>query len=308
MITRAASLVEIAIQAEAADGPMADALRALARSGAGGGVGYDAIFRPGIPSSGNAFATEAEVFEAIANVDLPRVGIDLVNTPNPGTAYVVTQSWDLKGGALFSIYANTDTFKLQFDEPHQLLNTQSVQNGLGVHFRRTLTPGIAYPLFPDSIPHIFAIVGGSVAFTEGTFPVIDLIGQTQVVSLLVGAVRKTGAAPFVRGDATSNAFAVNLASSGSLGQSFDNDWVAGPGGMNLAYVGCDASFLQPTVAGFFGTFNGVFRIDHASGVLYNGAADPPPTWALVPGPPTTVAEAISRIAVAVAGGAAGPIA
>jgi hypothetical protein len=272
--------VNRAIASEVGEGPTADALRALAQAAGGGGsgpggVGYDAIFRPGTPSSGNAFATEAEVFAAIATIDFPRVGIDLTATPNPGVAFVVTQDWDLRGGSIFAIYPVTDTFKLQFNEPHQLLNTQSVQIGLGVHFNRSATPGIAYPLFPTSIPHILAVVGGAVVWSEGTFPVIDLIGETQAISLLTGAVRLTGgAAPFVRGDTTSAVIAVNLASSGSLGQSLDNNWVAGPVGMQLGYI-ADASFAAPTLAAFFGTFNGTTLIDRAGSVLYDDTLVPP---------------------------------
>jgi hypothetical protein len=299
------ALVQTAIGSATGAGPLAAALIAIANetsASAARGVGYAAIFRPMQPSSGNAFQTEAELLAAIADIESPRVGVDLSNGAVPPVPYVLTQSWNLRRGSLFSVYPITGTFELQVPEGVQITDLTTIEFGLSVRFNRTLTPGLVSTL-PPGVTVVLALFGGAVTHSDGPRSVVDVPpGETFVLSLTQSsAVFSTGKS-FV-GGLGGQIIGVCNTSSVAINAGFQQDWADGIGGTNLGYI-ADSSFTEPTLAAYAGSQNPTTFTDNALAVTYPGFDDPVNTWVQNP---TNIREALGYVAVAVAGLLGGPI-
>lgn len=258
------------------------------------GAGADFVFRPGVPSSGNAYGTEEELLAATADIDAPTVLCDFAAV---GGGYAITRDWTfataLTIGATVPV---TGAFSLTVPEPFKITTGVAfgVRSGMQVLLDRASTPGIVQ-VSPFGLK-LIASVEGAVLDNIGTFEGLEAtpVGVFQVFSVSNGgSVRITGGQPMldVQGGGV---IGVNFLSSRLINQGYQDNWVSGSAASTLAFVAVDASFQLPALPGFAGTLLPTGYIDLAESTVYTPAV--PANW--VAPVPTKVSEALDRLAAA----------
>lgn len=266
------------------------------------------VYRPGAPSSGNAVATWAEVMAVVASVENLIVYVDTSQTP--GTpAPVPSGVYNMRFAELSTVATPTGIVVLDMAADAQLQNVKFIRDGLELRCHPDAAPALTFPA-TSGIPQVLAVYNGALIDNQGSVPAIEVDGNgaffvvAAVISGWIGPQSGICSQPIVHVPDGSTVLVVD-----QTGQWAQN-WLSGTAASNLVYNALSPSFPDPppAIPAFLGSAsfappnNG--NLDHGRRIVYtpaNGADWQDPD-------PTTVQEAIDRIAAAVVAGAAGPIA